>query len=125
MPRFPLDVCSPSFGAPRDRSYEIIATKQSEKYKCKNIIPTSSNIAIHASGKTRGEVGSDGLVASIARWRLMSKRFDKCCSSFRLLAIWFRVVFCGGEGCDEELVVIGEVGGVLLGGGDGGEGGRL
>ncbi|GJW81120.1 hypothetical protein Tco_0145095 [Tanacetum coccineum] len=35
------------------------------------------------------------------------------------------VELCGGEGDDKELVVIGEVGGVLLGGGDGGEGGRL
>nr|GEV27432.1 hypothetical protein [Tanacetum cinerariifolium] len=48
MPRRPLDVYSPSFGAPKDRSYEIIATKQGEKYKCKNIFPTSSNIAIRA-----------------------------------------------------------------------------
>ncbi|GKD68838.1 hypothetical protein Tco_1322928 [Tanacetum coccineum] len=38
-----------------DRSYEIIATKQSEKYKCKNIFPTSSNIAIHASELCGGE----------------------------------------------------------------------
>nr|GEX35817.1 hypothetical protein [Tanacetum cinerariifolium] len=29
MPRLPLNVCSPSFGAPRDRSYEIFSTKQS------------------------------------------------------------------------------------------------
>ncbi|GKA70733.1 hypothetical protein Tco_0776872 [Tanacetum coccineum] len=28
MPRLPVDVCSPSFGASRDRSHEIIATKQ-------------------------------------------------------------------------------------------------
>ncbi|GJW34562.1 hypothetical protein Tco_0054594 [Tanacetum coccineum] len=76
--RLLLDVCSPSFGAPRDRSYEIIATKQSKKYKCKNISPTSSNIAIHAS-----------------------------------------------KGNDKEFVVMGEGGGVVLGGGDGGEGGRL
>nr|GEU64504.1 xylulose kinase-1 [Tanacetum cinerariifolium] len=32
--------------------------------------------------------------------------------------------FCGGEGDDEELVVMGEVGGVLLGRREGGEGGR-
>nr|GEX23150.1 hypothetical protein [Tanacetum cinerariifolium] len=51
MPRIPLDVCSLSFGAPKDRSYEIIATKQSEKYKCKNTFSTSSNIAIHATPK--------------------------------------------------------------------------
>nr|GEW91759.1 hypothetical protein [Tanacetum cinerariifolium] len=31
----------------------------------------------------------------------------------------------GGEGDCEELVVMGEIGGVLLGGGEGGEGGRL
>nr|GEX04585.1 hypothetical protein [Tanacetum cinerariifolium] len=31
MPRIPLDVCSLSLGAPKDRSYDIIATKQSEK----------------------------------------------------------------------------------------------
>ncbi|GJS96991.1 hypothetical protein Tco_0803959 [Tanacetum coccineum] len=49
MPRLPLEVCSPLCGAPKDRSYDIIATKQSEKYKCRNIFPTSSNIAIHAS----------------------------------------------------------------------------
>ncbi|GKB33609.1 hypothetical protein Tco_0873010, partial [Tanacetum coccineum] len=30
-----------------------------------------------------------------------------------------------GEGDDKEFVMMGEVGGVLLGGGDGGEGGRL
>nr|GEW19464.1 zf-CCHC domain-containing protein/UBN2 domain-containing protein [Tanacetum cinerariifolium] len=57
MPRLPLDVCSPLFGAPRDRSYEIIATKQSEKYKCKNIFPTSSNIAIHANGEEDVVIG--------------------------------------------------------------------
>nr|GFA19877.1 hypothetical protein [Tanacetum cinerariifolium] len=28
MPKLPLDVCSLSFGAPRDRSYEIVDTKQ-------------------------------------------------------------------------------------------------
>ncbi|GJZ99204.1 hypothetical protein Tco_0671755 [Tanacetum coccineum] len=32
LPKLPLDVCSLSFGEPRDRSYEIIATKQ-EKIK--------------------------------------------------------------------------------------------
>ncbi|GKF38072.1 hypothetical protein Tco_0118133, partial [Tanacetum coccineum] len=32
---------------------------------------------------------------------------------------------CGGEGDEKEFVVMGEIGGVLLGGGDGGEGGRL
>ncbi|GJZ47795.1 zinc finger, CCHC-type containing protein [Tanacetum coccineum] len=35
------------------------------------------------------------------------------------------LVFCGGEGDDKELVVIGDVGGVLLGGGDGDDGGRF
>ncbi|GKA26578.1 hypothetical protein Tco_0712687 [Tanacetum coccineum] len=50
---------------------------------------------IKVAGKTCGEVGGDGLVASNARWR--------------------------GKGCDKELVVMGEVGGVLLGGGDGGD----
>ncbi|GKA93761.1 hypothetical protein Tco_0815747, partial [Tanacetum coccineum] len=76
-------------------------------------------------GKIRGEVRGDGLVASIVHWRLMSRIFGKCCSSFRSLVIQFRVGFCGDEGGDKELVMIGEVGGVLLGGGDGGEGGRL
>ncbi|GKD50336.1 hypothetical protein Tco_1279312 [Tanacetum coccineum] len=65
-----------SFGATRDRSYGIIATKQ--------------------GGGIHGEVRGEGLVASIA---------------------------C--EGDDKELVVMGKVGGVLLVGGKGGEGGRL
>ncbi|GJW20275.1 hypothetical protein Tco_0030897 [Tanacetum coccineum] len=53
-------------------------------------------LSFSREGKTRGEVGGEGLVASIA---------------------------CGGD--DNELVVIEEVGEVLLGRGDGGEGGRL
>ncbi|GJU36336.1 hypothetical protein Tco_1184690 [Tanacetum coccineum] len=51
-----IDDAKTSLGEPRDRSYEIIATKQSEKYKCKNIFPTSSNIAIHVEN---GEVDFD------------------------------------------------------------------
>ncbi|GKD88795.1 hypothetical protein Tco_1364302 [Tanacetum coccineum] len=31
MPRLPLDVCPQSFEAPRDRSYGILATKQSDR----------------------------------------------------------------------------------------------
>ncbi|GJT25713.1 hypothetical protein Tco_0895650, partial [Tanacetum coccineum] len=106
----------------RDEKEEIGSLKtRSNNVSDQDILLRERRVA----GKIRGEVRYDGLVASIARWRLMSRRFDRCCSSFRLLVIWFRVGFYGGEGGDKELVVMGEVGGVLLGGGDGGEGGRL
>ncbi|GJU68160.1 hypothetical protein Tco_1254419 [Tanacetum coccineum] len=52
MPRLPLDVCSPSFGAPRDRSYEIIATKL-------KVVPKVDDVSL-VNGVFDGAFGGDG-----------------------------------------------------------------
>ncbi|GJR81037.1 retrovirus-related pol polyprotein from transposon TNT 1-94 [Tanacetum coccineum] len=74
MSRIPLDVSSPSFGAPKYRSYDIIATKQSEKYKCKDIFPTSSNIAFHESQKGPG--GEEGLGLNLGGSECFLEKFE-------------------------------------------------
>ncbi|GJU32264.1 hypothetical protein Tco_1175853 [Tanacetum coccineum] len=99
--------------------------KRTGKIHAKRSVFFAGTSAVFIARKIHGEVRVDGLVASIFRWRLMSRIFGKCCSSFRSLVIKFRVGFCGDEGGDKELVMIEEVGGVLLGGRDGSEGGRL
>nr|GEW70430.1 hypothetical protein [Tanacetum cinerariifolium] len=56
---------------------------------------------------------------------LVIKRFRERKKSFRERMLFENIMLRGVEGDDKELVVIGEVGGGLFGGGDGGEGGRL
>ncbi|GKA71409.1 hypothetical protein Tco_0777548 [Tanacetum coccineum] len=72
MPRLPLDVCSPSFGAPRDQSYGIIATKQGEGVSLevggedygfdsneKEVVPKVDDVYL-VDGVIDGAFGGDG-----------------------------------------------------------------
>ncbi|GJZ58697.1 hypothetical protein Tco_0614513 [Tanacetum coccineum] len=100
-------------------------------------------IRLRIEGKIRGEVGGEGLVASIAcddkelvvmgdiggvllgggdgseEGRLIAGKIRGEVGGEGLVAS----IAC--EGDDKELVVMGDIGGVLLGGGDGSEEGRL
>ncbi|GJY36653.1 hypothetical protein Tco_0422031 [Tanacetum coccineum] len=46
MPRLPLDVCSPRLGHPRDRSYEIFATKQGFDSNEEEVVPKVDDVSL-------------------------------------------------------------------------------
>ncbi|GKA26843.1 hypothetical protein Tco_0712952 [Tanacetum coccineum] len=74
MPRLPLDVCSPSFRAPRDRSYEIIATKQVPKVDDVSLVDGVFDGAFGGDGEEDFVIG-EGVVVESSSLEMLTKSY--------------------------------------------------